>query len=313
VAAAVTLPTQDSELRTQNSIDLTVVVVNYNVRELLRDCLRSLQASQSRWSFEVIVVDNCSSDGSAEMVGADFPEVRLIVSPSNDGFAAANNRGIRAAQPSRYVMLLNPDTVVPPDALERLVDFMEAHPEAGVLGPKLVKGDGTLDLACRRSFPTPRIAFYHAFGLDKLFPNSPEFAQYNLTYLDEDELSEVDCVVGAAMLVRGEALEQAGLLDESFFMYGEDLDWAFRIRQRGWKVFYNPAVVIVHYKGQSSRQRSVRSILAFYDAMVTFHRKHYASGTLFVVNWAIMLGIGLRCLMALAANVLRPRSIRPAR
>ena len=305
--------TQNSELGAQSSLDLTVIVVNYNVRELLRDCLRSLQASQCRWTFEVIVVDNCSLDGSAEMVGSGFPDVRLIVSPTNDGFAAANNRGIRAAKPSRYVMLLNPDTVVPPEALERLVDFMEAHPEAGVLGPKLVKGDGTLDLACRRSFPTPRIAFYHAFGLDKLFPNSPEFAQYNLTYLDEDELSEVDCVVGAAMLVRGQALEQAGLLDESFFMYGEDLDWAFRIRQRGWKVFYNPAVVIVHYKGQSSRQRSVRSILAFYDAMVTFHRKHYASTTLFALNWAILLGIALRCLVALLANQLRPRARQAAR
>jgi N-acetylglucosaminyl-diphospho-decaprenol L-rhamnosyltransferase len=294
-------------------IDLTVVVVNYNVQPLLRECLRSLQASQCRWTFDVIVVDNCSSDGSAAMVAAEFPNVQLIVSPSNDGFAAANNRGIRAAKPSRYVMLLNPDTLVPPDALETLVDFMESHPEAGVLGPKLVKADGTLDLACRRSFPTPRIAFYHAFGLDKLFPNSPEFAQYNLTYLDENELSEVDCVVGAAMLVRAEALDQAGLLDESFFMYGEDLDWAFRIRRQGWKVFYNPAVVIVHYKGQSSRQRSVRSILAFYDAMITFHRKHYASGTMFAVNWAIMLGIGLRCLMALLANLLRPRFMRAIR
>jgi N-acetylglucosaminyl-diphospho-decaprenol L-rhamnosyltransferase len=294
-------------------IDLTIVVVNYNVRELLRACLRSLQASRCRWRFEVIVVDNCSSDGSAEMVATDFPQVKLIASLSNDGFAAANNRGIRAANPCRYLMLLNPDTVVPPDAVEELIAFMEGHPEAGVLGPKLVKGDGLLDLACRRSFPTPRIAFYHAFGLDKLFPNSREFARYNLTYLDEDELSEVDCVVGAAMLVRAEALDQAGLLDESFFMYGEDLDWAFRIRQHGWKVFYNPAVVIVHYKGQSSRQRSVRSILAFYDAMVTFHRKHYASRTLFAVNWAIMLGIRLRCLVALLANIWRPRAVSAVR
>lgn len=288
-------------------IDLTVVVVNYNVRDLLRDCLRSLQASRCRFRFEVIVVDNCSTDGSAGMVRTEFPNVRLIESPRNDGFAAANNRGIRAAPSSRYVMLLNPDTVVPPDGLERLMEFMDAHPEAGVVGPKLVKGDGSLDLACRRSFPNPRIAFYHAFKLDKLFPRSPEFARYNLTFLDEDALSEVDCVVGAAMLVRSEAIEQAGLLDESFFMYGEDLDWAFRIHQQGWRVFYNPSVVIVHYKGQSSRQRSVRSILAFYDAMVIFHRKHYAARTPFAVNWAIFAGIGLRCLMALLANAARPR------
>lgn len=293
--------------------DLTIVIVNYNVRELLRDCLRSVLASAVRGSVEVIVVDNCSSDGSAEMVAADFPSVRLIVSPNNDGFAAANNRGLRAAGPSRYLMLLNPDTVVPPDALQRMLDYLDANPEVGVLGPKLVKADGRLDLACRRSFPNPRIAFYHAFGLDKLFPHSREFAQYNLTYLDEDELSEVDCVVGAAMMVRAEALERAGLLDESFFMYGEDLDWAFRIRQTGWKVIYNPAVVIVHYKGQSSKQRSVRSILAFYDAMVTFHRKHYAPDTVFAVNWAILLGIRVRCLMALLANAARPRTVKAAR
>src|SRR5712692_964262 len=284
--------------------DLTVVVVNYNVCELLRQCLGSLLASNCRHSFEVIVVDNCSTDGSAEMVRAEFPRVELIESPTNDGFAAANNRGIRAANASRYVMLLNPDTAVPPRALEQLIDFMDACPEAGVVGPKLVKGDGSLDLACRRSFPNPRIAFYHAFGLDKLFPRSREFAQYNLTYLDEDELTELDCVVGAAMLVRMVAIEQAGFLDESFFMYGEDLDWAFRIRQQGWKVFYNPGVVITHYKGQSSRQRSMRSILAFYDAMVTFHRKHYGARTLFLVNWLIMLGIALRCMMALVANLL---------
>src|SRR5262249_8202573 len=153
--------------------------------------------------------------------------------PSNDGFAAANNRGIREASPARYVMLLNPDTVVPPDAFRKLMEFMDANADTGVVGPKLIKGDGLLDLACRRSFPNPRIAFYHAFGRDKLFPHRREFARYNLTFLDEDELSEIDCVVGAAMLVRSTAIAQAGLLDESFFMYGEDLDWAFRIRQQG--------------------------------------------------------------------------------
>jgi N-acetylglucosaminyl-diphospho-decaprenol L-rhamnosyltransferase len=295
-----------------SALDLTIVIVNYNVRDLLRDCLRSVLASTGELAYEVVVVDNCSSDGSAEMVAAEFPSVRLLVSTRNDGFAAANNRGIRAARQSRYIMLLNPDTVVSPDGLRGLVDFMDAHPDAGVVGPKLVKADGSLDLACRRSFPNPRVAFYHAFGLDKLFPKSREFARYNLTFLDEDQLSQVDCVVGAAMLVRRTAIEQAGLLDESFFMYGEDLDWAYRIRQHGWAVFYNPEVVIVHYKGQSSRQRSVRSILAFYNAMLIFHRKHYAARTFFAVNCAIMAGIGLRCLLALAANLFRPKAVRQA-
>ena len=292
--------------------DLSVVIVNYNVRDLLRDCLRSLRASQTRYSFETIVVDNFggsgSPDGSADMVRAEFPDVRLIINAVNSGFAGGNNRGIGAAGTARYVMLLNPDTVVPPDAIDKLVHYMDDHREVGVVGPKLVKADGKLDLACRRSFPDPRIAFYHAFGLDRLFPHSREFARYNLTFLDEDKLAEVDCVVGAAMLVRREAIDQAGLLDESFFMYGEDLDWAFRIRQAGWQVIYNPEVVIVHYKGQSSRQRSVRSVLAFYDAMVIFHRKHYSARTLPAVNWAILAGIGLRCALALGANALRAKA-----
>jgi len=290
-----------------SQLDLSIVIVNYNVRDLLRDCLRSIDASEGRGRFEVIVVDNCSSDGSPAMVRAEFPRVRLIASETNGGFAMANNLGIRAASQARYVMLLNPDTVVPPNALGNLIAYLDEHPDVGVVGPKLVLADGSLDLACRRSFPDPRIAFYHAFGLDRLFPKSREFARYNLTYLDEDEMAEVDCVVGAAMVVRHEAIDQAGLLDESFFMYGEDLDWAYRIRCAGWKVIYNPAVVIVHYKGQSSRQHSVRSILAFYDAMVTFHRKHYADRTLFLFNWLILGGIHFRCLIALLVNLFKPR------
>ncbi|MBV8085355.1 MAG: glycosyltransferase family 2 protein [Chloroflexi bacterium] len=287
---------------------LTLIIVNYNVRDLLRDCLKSVEASHNRSEIDVIVVDNRSSDGSAGMVRAEFPTVRLIESPSNAGFAAANNLGIKAAGEAAYVMLLNPDTVVPPDALARMLSYMDANPGVGVLGPKLVLASGKLDLACRRSFPDPRIAFYHASGLDKMFPRSREFARYNLTFLDENQLAEVDCVVGAAMMVRSEAIAKAGLLDESFFMYGEDLDWAFRIHEAGWKVIYNPDVVIVHYKGQSSRQRSFRSILAFYDAMVTFHRKHYAAQMLPLANWAIMAGIRLRLLVALAVNLFRPRA-----
>ena len=292
-------------------LDLSIVVVNYNVRDLLRGCLQSLRESRLDADWQVIVVDNYgggSPDGSVEMVRTEFPDVQLIVNERNDGFAGGNNRGIRAAGASRYVMLLNPDTVVPPDALQRMLDYMDTHPEVGVLGPKLVKGDGTLDLACRRSFPTPAIAFYHAFALDKLFPRSPHLARYNLTYLDEDPEAEVDCVVGAAMLVRSEAIQHAGLLDEAFFMYGEDLDWAYRIKEAGWKVIYNPSVVITHYKGQSSRQRSVRSILAFYEAMVIFHRKHFAGRTFFAVNWAILAGIYVRCGIALGANLAKPRA-----
>jgi len=278
--------------------DLALVIVSYNVRDLLRGCLHSLR-EQAGPSLAVIVVDNRSRDGSAEMVAREFPEVQLLVSARNGGFANGNNQGLRAAPPARYTMLLNPDTVVQPGALAELVQFMDAHPEAGVVGPRLILANGRLDLACRRGFPSPEVAFYHAFWLDRLFPRSRTFARYNLTFLNEDELAEVDSVVGAAMLVRAEALERVGLLDERFFMYGEDLDWAYRIQQAGWKVFYDPAAVIVHYKRQSSRQRRARSTLAFYSAMAVFHRKHYAPGAAAAVNWAIFAGIGLRCLLAL--------------
>ncbi len=283
--------------------------MSYNTRDLLRVCLRSVLASELANGLEAIVVDNCSSDGSADMVEAEFPTVRTMRSPRNGGFAFGNNQGLRVAQ-GRYVLLLNPDTETPPEALPTLVSFMDDHPEAGVCGPRLVRADGGLDLACRRSFPTPEVSFYRIFGLSKLFSNSPRFARYNLTYLDEHKLAEVDSVVGACMMVRSEAMQQAGLLDEQYFMYGEDLDWAYRIKQLGWKVYYNPAATILHYKRESARQRPVKTITEFYRAMIIFHRKHYAIRTFFLLNWLIVLGIYVRGGLALLINRLRPREER---
>lgn len=288
------------------SLDISIIILNYNTRDLLRDCLRSVLTSQMSGGYEVIVVDNRSTDQSAEMVEREFPGVMLIRSPRNGGFSHGNNQGLRLAA-GRYVMLLNPDTVLPPDALPVLVSFMDQTPEAGVCGPRLVRADGTLDLACRRSFPTPEVSLYRLLGLSKLFPKSPRFARYNLTFLDEHKSAEVDAVVGACMIVRAEAISQAGLLDEQFFMYGEDLDWAYRIKQLGWKVFYNPAVTVLHYKRESSRQRPVKTIVEFYRAMLVFHRKHFARKTFFLLNWLIVAGIYLRGGLALLLNRLRPR------
>jgi len=286
--------------------DLSVIIVSYNTRDLLRGCLQTVFASHLPGGFEVIVVDNCSSDGSADMVAAEFPEAILIRSQHNGGFAFGNNQGLRVAR-GRYVLLLNPDTAVPPDAFAILVRFMDEHPEAGVCGPRLVRADGSLDLACRRSFPTPEVSFYRLIGLSKLFPQSPRFARYNLTYLDEYQLAEVDSVVGACMMVRRQAIEQTGLLDEEFFMYGEDLDWAYRIKSKGWKVFYNPATTVLHYKREAARQQPAKTITEFYRAMLIFHRKHYAPHTFFMLNWIIVAGIYLRGGLALMINRLRPR------
>ena len=215
---------------------LALVIVNYNTRDLLRACLRSIGEDDPHCTISIWVVDNASNDGSAAMVRTEFPHVRLIVSPRNGGFAFANNLALRAILDETnaadgscradYVMLLNPDTVVPHGALDLLVDYMERHPNVGACGPKLLLPDGSLDLACRRSFPTPEVAFYRMIGLSRLFPRHPRFARYNLTFLDENCETEVDAVVGACMLVRTSVVREVGLLDETFFMYGEDLEGA---------------------------------------------------------------------------------------
>jgi GT2 family glycosyltransferase len=287
-------------------MDLSIVIVNYNTSSLLRDCLHSVLASEVQFAYEVIVVDNCSSDDSVAMVREEFPQVQLIASEINGGYAYGNNLGIRQAR-RQHVLLLNADTVLPPTALQGMMDFVVAHPEAGVAGPKLVLADGSLDLACRRSFPTLDVAFYRLIGLSKRYPKSPKYNRYNLGYLDPDEVAEVDSVVGAFMWIRREALDQAGLLDERYFMYAEDIDLCYRIKvDHGWKVFYNPQVVVTHYKSQSTIKRWVPMTIEFYRAMWRFHQKHYARRTFFLLNWVTWLGLAGLCGLALVINALRP-------
>jgi N-acetylglucosaminyl-diphospho-decaprenol L-rhamnosyltransferase len=303
-------------------LDLGIIIVNYNVRDLLRDCLASVYDSRGGLSLEVCVVDNGSTDGSAEMVAAEFPQARLIRS-ENRGYAAGNNQGFRVlgfsdpqdgGPPSlalpRFALLLNPDTVLPPSTLVDMVAFMDAHPQAGVAGPRLVREDGSLDRACRRSFPTPEVAFYRLSGLSRLFPESRRFGRYNLTYLPPDVSTQLDSVVGAFMLIRGRALAEVGLLDEQFFMYAEDLDFCFRCKQHGWQVWYNAGVTVLHYKGQSSRQRSSEANVHFYRTMRLFHDKHFRQTSFFLVNWAIYGAIGLLGGWAMLRDRLRPRERR---
>ncbi len=284
-------------------VDLGIIVVNWNTRDLLRDCLKSLEVGDPAVSRQVIVVDNASSDGSAAMVRAEFPSVTVIDNPTNGGFSQANNLGLRAlgfsthGKPSpdapRYALLLNPDTVVPPDGLRAMIARMEGDPRVGVAGPRLVMLNGKLDLACRRSFPTPEVMLWRVTGLSKLFPRSKLFGRYNMTYLDEHIETEVDCVVGAFMMVRHEAIADAGILDETFWMYGEDIDWAYRIKQHGWKVLYYPQVSVLHVKRAASRQNP-RAQREFQRASLIFYRKHYASTTPKLVHWAVMAGLLLK-------------------
>ncbi len=284
-------------------LDLGIVIVSYNTRDLLRNCLRSVYASRGDLVYEVCVVDNASPDGSAEMVAAEFPQVRLLANAENVGYPSANNQGLCAfgfaTTPNsqspipRFALLLNADTELPPDALARMLDFMAERSDAGIAGPKLSLPDGSLDLACRRSFPTPEVSAYRLTGLSRLFPRSRRFGRYNLTYLDPDHVAEVDSVVGAFMLVRGEVIAQVGLMDEQFFMYGEDLDWAFRIKAVGWKVYYNPAVTVLHIKRAASRH-SPRAQVEFYRAMNIFYHKHYAVHTSWWAHVLIVGAISLR-------------------
>jgi N-acetylglucosaminyl-diphospho-decaprenol L-rhamnosyltransferase len=280
-----------------SDLDLAIVILNYNTVDLLRDCLRSLFASDISLRYHVCVVDNASTDNSAAMVQTEYPAVHLIENRVNRGFSSGNNDGLRwygfggeDTAPARYALLLNPDTLVPPTALSAMVRFMDERPEIGVAGPRVRRLDGSLDRACRRSFPTPQVSFYRMVGLSKLFPTSRRFNAYNLGFYAEDAVHPVDSVVGAFLLLRREAIAQVGLLDEAFFMYGEDLDWAKRIKDAGWEVWYNGQVEITHVKEAASRQ-SAKSRIDFHEASWIFYDKHYRQKTNWWVDKAILLGI----------------------
>ncbi|WP_160044160.1 glycosyltransferase family 2 protein [Paenibacillus sp. USDA918EY] len=291
-------------------MDLSILIVNYNTCQLTTDCLRSVFASETAYEYEVIVIDNHSSDGSVASIREEFPNVTLIANTENTGFAKANNQGMAAAK-GRYVLLLNSDTVVQKETLQTMLAFMDEHPKVGASGCKVILPDGSLDKACKRGFPTPSASFYYAFGFSKLFPDKPKFNQYQLGHLDPDQEYPVDCLVGAFMLVRRETIEQIGGLDETFFMYGEDIDWCYRIKQAGWDIHYYPKTQIVHYKGGSARRRPVRIIYEFHRAMIVFHRKHYRKRYNILTNALIYLGVGLKFTLALLKSRLAPAGQAP--
>lgn len=270
-------------------IDLSIVVVTHNVPALLRACLTSIYASDFVDRCEVWVVDN-GTDESLAMVASEFPRAQRILGSPHIGFAAGNNIALARAR-GRYVLLLNPDTQLPPAALSQLHAVMEAHPHWGIVGPKLIRADGSLDLACRRSFPTPWNALMKACGLARRFPKSRLTAGYNLTYLDPDASHAIDAVVGAFMFIRREALAKAGPLDDTFFMYGEDLDLCYRVKQAGWQVWYWPAVAVRHMKGESTRQRPGRMTFEFFRSMHVFYAKHQAKRNPTALNALVIAAI----------------------
>jgi GT2 family glycosyltransferase len=271
--------------------DLSVVIVNWNTREFLSRCLRSVYDTTPDLDFEVIVVDNGSTDGSQEMVRQEFPGVGLIVNTENRGFAKANNQAIRRSR-GRYVLLLNSDAFVRENAIEHTIAFMDGHPEAGMAGCKLLFEDGRLQPSCY-AFPTLFTEFLIAVGLDRLLPRSRLFGKYGMTYWDFDDIREVDVILGAFMLVRATAIDDVGLMDERYFMYSEEVDWCYRLREKGWKIYFYPHVEAVHLGGGSTRRVRAEMLIRLYGSRIEFFRKHHGR----LSARLLKLVIGFNCLL----------------
>jgi len=300
-------------------IKLSVIIVNYNVKYFLEQCLLSVRKAEKRLAsgpgvlvdadsdtsnahseespLEIFVVDNDSRDGSADMLRQKFPDVKLIENESNRGFSAANNQAIQQAS-GEYVLLLNPDTVVEEDTFVKVLDFMDTHPDAGALGVKMLDGKGRFLPESKRDFPSVSIAFYKTVGLARLFPRSRLFGRYHLGHLDEDIEHKINVLSGAFMLIRKKVLDEVGLLDEKFFMYGEDIDLSYRIVKAGYHNYYFPGTRIIHYKGESTKRGTLHYFRLFYKAMVIFAEKHLSKGNASLLKFFLQMAIYLRGAMA---------------
>jgi O-antigen biosynthesis protein len=288
---------------------LSIIIVNYNVKYFLEQCLYSVQKACQGIDSEIFVVDNNSVDGSVKMVREKFPEVHLIDNKDNKGFSGANNQAIRKAK-GEYILLLNPDTIVEDDTLRKCVVFMDDHPDAGGLGVKMLDGKGKFLPESKRGLPSPSVAFFKIFGLSALFPKSKIFGKYHLSYLDREKVHIVDVLSGAYMLLRKKVLDVTGLLDESFFMYGEDIDLSYRIMQAGFKNYYFPETRIIHYKGESTKKSSLNYVFMFYNAMIIFAKKHFSQKNIrsysFLINIAIYIRAFISILTRFFSRILLP-------
>ena len=287
---------------------LSIIIVNYNVEFFLEQCLLSVQKALKNVSGEIIVVDNNSVDGSVNMIKRQFPDVVLIENKENTGFSRANNQGIKLAK-GEYVLLLNPDTVVEEDTFSKVLKFMDEHPDAGGLGVKMVDGKGRFLPESKRGLPTPAAAFYKIFGISRLFPKSKRFGKYHLGYLSENETHEIEILSGAFMLMRKKTLDEVGLLDETFFMYGEDIDLSYRIIKGGWKNYYFPHTKIIHYKGESTKKSSVNYVFVFYNAMIIFAEKHFSKQRAGLFSFFIKLAIYFRASVAILNRFIQKTSV----
>ena len=283
---------------------VTIVIVNWKTPRLLAGSLRSIYSDPNCDAFEVVVVDNNSGDNSVEMLRRDFPQVTTIANTENVGFSKACNQVIPGAK-GEYVLLLNPDTVVVDRAVTRMADYLDKHQDCASVGPKVLNADGSLQLACRRSFPSPEAAFFRLTYLSFLFPKHPIVAKYNLTNADPDKEIDVDALSGSAMMVRKSVIDKIGLLDDDIYMFGEDIDWCWRFKEAGWAVRYFPEAVVYHYHGASSRFRRVETTIFLHKGMEVFYRKHMAKKYWAPFNWAVYAAIWSRAAVFIAISLIK--------
>ncbi len=292
--------------------EISVCIVTYKAKDLLKDCIFSI-SENTHLTYEIIVVDNGSNDGVDLMLESEFPSVQFIQKPSNLGYTIPMNQALQHGQ-GRYLLQLNPDTIVLPNALDQLVTFVDAHPQIGICGPKVLNRDLTLQKSCRRGEPTPWAVLTYFLGFSKRFPQSKLFGQYQLNYLNENEPDSVSGVSGSCMLIRRELIEQIGYLDESFFAYQEDADFCFRAHAAGWQVYYFPGAQIIHYGGQGgSRVQPYRSIIAWHKSYYLYYQKHLAKNYFFLVNWLYYLAMLIKLLGSLVMNFVRKEKVVSAR
>ena len=285
-------------------MNLSVVIVNYQTFELTRDTINSIFRFSYPFTYEVIVVDNASSDDSLARLQDYFKDnVKFIASDENNGFAAGNNQALRQVN-SDYVLLLNSDTVVNEDTLENIYNYMEKHEDVGACGCRVSLENGDLDKACKRSFPNVKNSFFRLFHI----PTNSRDDNYNLTNLPDDEVYEIDCLTGAFMFIRKDVLDEIGLLDETFFMYGEDIDLCYRIKKSGWKIVYYGKSSIIHLKGASSKKQKNKLIYEFYRAMYIYYKKHHADESSFIINIIVYFGIFVLLVLKLFLNLFKKKS-----
>lgn len=285
-------------------MQLSVIIVNYNVKYFLEQCLYSVQKACAKMNAEIIVADNNSTDGSRDFLEPLFPRVNFIWNSSNEGFAKANNRALAAAK-GEYILFLNPDTLVPEDCFEKGMDFLRSNDRAGAMGIKMIDGSGKFLKESKRAFPSPLTSLYKLSGLSMLFPRSKTFAKYHLGHLDENENQEIDVLAGAFMMIPGKILKEIGNFDERFFMYGEDVDLSFRIQKAGYKNYYFAGSNIIHFKGESTKRGSLNYVRLFYQAMNLFVKKHYSGSRAGIFIFFIQAAIMMRAVFSAAGNLLK--------